>query len=67
MNNDYIEKLAKELEEINYKGTVVFAGYGEPMLDKNIYENFNIFYLTRKIGICFITTTFISLTFGGMS
>ena len=29
-----IKKLKKELELINFKGTVVFAGYGEPLLAK---------------------------------
>ncbi len=52
MNNDYIRKLAKELKEINYKGTVVFAGYGEPMLDKNIYEKISILS-----GLCNIEIT----------
>ena len=42
MNNKYIEKLAKELKFINYTGTVVFAGYGEPMLDKTIFEKISI-------------------------
>ena len=38
MDNKYIEKLSKELKQINYSGTIVFAGYGEPLLDKSIYE-----------------------------
>ena len=42
MDNKYIEKLSKELKEINYKGTIVFAGYGEPLLDKSIYEKISI-------------------------
>lgn len=33
-----IKKLKKELETINFNGTVVFAGYGEPLLAKNIFE-----------------------------
>ena len=36
MNMKLIEKLTKELKEINYKGSVVLCGYGEPMLHKNI-------------------------------
>ena len=31
-----IDKLANELREINYKGSVVLCGYGEPMLHKDI-------------------------------
>ena len=27
-----------ELKEINYKGSVVLCGYGEPMLHKDIYK-----------------------------
>ncbi len=42
MENKYIEKLADELKQINYKGTVVFAGYGEPLLDKNIYKKISL-------------------------
>ena len=33
-----IEKLTKELKEINYKGSVVLCGYGEPLLHKEIYN-----------------------------
>ena len=52
MDNKYIEKLSKELKEINYKGTVVFAGYGEPLLDKSIYEKISILS-----GICNLEIT----------
>ena len=52
MDNKYIEKLAKELKEINYKGTIVFAGYGEPMLDKKIYDKIQILS-----GICNLEIT----------
>ena len=31
-----IDKLCSELKEINYKGSVVLCGYGEPMLHKDI-------------------------------
>ncbi len=33
-----INKLTQNLKEINYKGSVVLCGYGEPMLHKNIFE-----------------------------
>ena len=42
MDNKYIEKLSKELKEINYAGTVIFAGYGEPLLDKKIFDKISI-------------------------
>ena len=38
MNMKLIDKLTKELKEINYKGSVVLCGYGEPMLHKDIYK-----------------------------
>ena len=31
-----IDKLANELKEIKYKGSVVLCGYGEPMLHKEV-------------------------------
>ena len=36
MQMNLINKLAQELKEIDYKGSVVLCGYGEPMLHKNI-------------------------------
>ncbi len=38
MDLKLIEKLSKELVELGFKGTVAFAGYGEPLLAKNIFE-----------------------------
>jgi len=32
------EKLCTELKELNYKGTIRYSGFVEPMLDKNIYN-----------------------------
>ena len=32
-----IEKLTRELKEMNYKGSVTLCGYGEPMLHKDIF------------------------------
>ena len=37
-----VKKLDKELKEIKFDGTIVFAGYGEPLLNKNIYEMIDI-------------------------
>ena len=31
-----INKLTEELKEIDYKGSVVLCGYGEPLLHKEI-------------------------------
>lgn len=42
MGDKSIEKLSKELKQIDYKGTVVFAGYGEPLLDKNIFKKISL-------------------------
>ena len=36
MQPSLINKLCKELKEINYKGSVVLCGYGEPLLHKDI-------------------------------
>lgn len=38
ITNDLHEKLCKELQELNYKGTIRYSGFVEPMLDKNIYN-----------------------------
>tara|TARA_B100000123_G_scaffold265752_1_gene237137 strand:- start:171 stop:1055 length:885 start_codon:yes stop_codon:yes gene_type:complete len=42
MENKSIEKLSNELKQIDYNGTVVFAGYGEPLLDKNIFKKISL-------------------------
>ena len=39
------EKLCIELKELNYKGTIRYSGFVEPMLDKNI---FNLISMVRK-------------------
>ncbi|MDC1153795.1 MarR family EPS-associated transcriptional regulator [Candidatus Pelagibacter sp.] len=36
MQMNLIDKLARELKEIKYKGSVVLCGYGEPMLHKEV-------------------------------
>jgi radical SAM protein with 4Fe4S-binding SPASM domain len=38
MNMRLIEKFSEGLKKINYNGSVVLCGYGEPMLHKEIYE-----------------------------
>ena len=40
MNMRLIDKLSEELKRINYKGSVVLCGYGEPMLHKDIFTLF---------------------------
>jgi radical SAM protein with 4Fe4S-binding SPASM domain len=37
ITNTLHEKLCAELKELNYKGTVRYSGFVEPMLDKNIF------------------------------
>ena len=38
INNKLHEKMCIELKELNYKGTVRYSGFVEPMLDKNIFN-----------------------------
>tara|TARA_E500000178_G_scaffold351365_1_gene412293 strand:- start:387 stop:1292 length:906 start_codon:yes stop_codon:yes gene_type:complete len=38
MNMSLINKLTNELKNLNYKGSVVLCGYGEPMLHKEVYQ-----------------------------
>ena len=42
ITNELHEKLCKELQELNYKGTIRYSGFVEPMLDKNIYNLINM-------------------------
>ncbi len=37
ISNDLYQKLCNELKELNYKGTIRFSGFVEPLLDKNIF------------------------------
>lgn len=39
------EKLCRELQEIEYKGTIRYSGFVEPLIDKNI---FNLIIMVRK-------------------
>jgi len=45
IKNDLHQKLCNELKEINYKGTIRYSGFVEPLLDKNIY---NLIDMARK-------------------
>ena len=36
---EMIEKLASQLAEVNYQGLVLFSGFVEPLLDKNIFSH----------------------------
>ena len=45
ITNDLHEKLCKELKELNYKGTIRYSGFVEPLIDKNI---FNLIYMAKS-------------------
>lgn len=45
ISNSLHEKLCLELKDLNYKGTVRYSGFVEPMLDKNIY---NLISMVRR-------------------
>jgi len=38
ISSEIIDKLSHELGELSYSGIFVFSGFGEPLLDKNIYS-----------------------------
>lgn len=40
---DLVKKIAKELKSLEYKGGVIFSGYGEPLLHKDIVKLIDIF------------------------
>jgi len=42
ITNKLHEKLCIELRELNYKGTIRYSGFVEPMLDKNIFNLINM-------------------------
>ena len=42
ISNDLHEKLCTELQKLNYKGTIRYSGFVEPLLDKNIYNLINM-------------------------
>ena len=37
-----INKLGSELQSLKYKNTILFSGFVEPLLDKEIYEKIHI-------------------------
>lgn len=45
ISTNLIEKIAKELSEYSYEGLILFSGFVEPLLDKNI---FNLISILRK-------------------
>ena len=51
MDLKLIEKLKKEFEIIGFDKTVVFAGYGEPLLNKNIYKMITILSKVCKVEV----------------
>jgi len=42
ITNKLHEKLCVELKDLNYKGTIRYSGFVEPMLDKNIFNLINM-------------------------
>lgn len=46
-----IEKLSNEFKEIGFNKTVVFAGYGEPLLNKDIFKMIEMLSLVCKVEV----------------
>lgn len=42
ISKQLIEKIAKELHDVNYEGIILFSGFVEPLLDKNIYDHVKV-------------------------
>ena len=42
ISNELHQKLCTELQKLNYKGTIRYSGFVEPLLDKNIYNLINL-------------------------
>tara|TARA_B110000977_G_scaffold109865_1_gene142927 strand:- start:2546 stop:3430 length:885 start_codon:yes stop_codon:yes gene_type:complete len=42
ISNELHQKLCTELQKLNYKGTIRYSGFVEPLLDKNIYNLINM-------------------------
>lgn len=49
MNRKLAQKIADELGEMKYRGTVVLSGYGEPMMHKDIFELVCIFSHVARV------------------
>ena len=45
ISNELHAKMCEELKSLNYKGTIRYSGFVEPLLDKNIY---NLINMARK-------------------
>ena len=45
ITNELHQKLCNQLQELDYRGTVRYSGFVEPLIDKNIY---NLINMTRK-------------------
>ncbi len=45
ITNELHEKLCNELKQLNYRGTIRYSGFVEPLIDKNI---FNLVKMTRQ-------------------
>ena len=45
ITNELHQKLCNQLNELDYRGTVRYSGFVEPLIDKNIY---NLINMTRK-------------------
>lgn len=41
ISNNLHEKLCRELQALNYKGTIRYSGFVEPLIDKNIFNLIN--------------------------
>ena len=42
VKTELIEKLSNELKEFDYSGLIIFSGFGEPTLDKNLNNHISI-------------------------
>jgi MoaA/NifB/PqqE/SkfB family radical SAM enzyme len=42
ISKQFIAKIAKELQEVKYEGIILFSGFVEPLLDKNIFKHVKV-------------------------
>ena len=61
ISNSLNKKLCAELSDLNYKGTIRYSGFVEPLLDKNIYQQFDEAIRDRKVKKILSETTFIGI------